>query len=123
MVTSNLPKNKDTSLKMQIVQIFMMSAGNVLLGSWPGCITNIFAGIRHTLSYKNKLNTPFKIILSIAAVSFSLLTNNIGIFIIFPVLSFILFIAFMNTPSPNDGSKNRTVPLVIIFSHILSARA
>jgi hypothetical protein len=82
---------------MQIIQIFMMSVGDVFLGSIPGCIADIFVGTHHILCYKNKLNIPVKIILIILLITVSLITNNIGWFVIFPILSFVMLIVFMNT--------------------------
>lgn len=96
MTIAGLPKKKSTCLILQNTQILLASIGNIILGSYPGCIINLLSIIRNWLSQKSKLTLPLKIILSIFVVVLSLYFNNIGLLVIFPLLSFLSFIFFLN---------------------------
>ena len=85
MTVSGLPKKKQVCLLMQTIQIFGMAIGNLFLGSFPGCASNACAGIRNVLCYNNKLNVFFKLLTILISGTISLVFNNIGWFVVFPI--------------------------------------
>lgn len=113
MVISGLPKDKKTIIRLQTIQIGLMTLGNLLLGSMPGAISNGFNIVRNLLSYYNKLGITQKTGLIIIPAILSLLFNNIGIFVLFPILASGLFTALMTT-------KNiKMFKLLCIFTSML----
>ena len=100
MMIAGLPKKKQTCLFLQTIQIFGMAIGNLFLGSFPGFFINCCSGTRNLLSYYNKLNTFSKIAIIVICGVISILYNDIGIFVIFPLLSLVSFTLFMNTKNP-----------------------
>ena len=110
MVISGLPKDKKTIIRLQTIQIGLMTLGNLLLGSMPGAISNSFNIVRNLLSYYNKLGIIQKTGLVIIH---AILFNNIGIFVLFPILASGLFTALMTT-------KNiKMFKLLCIFTSML----
>lgn len=91
MMLAGLPKSKKVSLALQTVQVFGMAVSNIFFGSLPGCFTNIFSGLRNILIYKEKLKLPYKLLLSLITIVISVVFNNVGIFVLFPILSFAIF--------------------------------
>lgn len=91
MMIAGLPKNKKTCITLQTIQIFGMSIGNLFLGSFPGFFVNCFSGIRNIFAYKDKLKLPIKLLVIFLSIAVSLIFNNIGFFVIFPILSIITF--------------------------------
>ena len=100
MSISGIPKSKKTTLTLQTIQIIIAGIANLVLQSYPGSFTNFLSAIRNILCQKGKLTTPIKIVLGVVVVVVSLLANNIGIFVMFPIASYIMFLAFMNNKDP-----------------------
>lgn len=97
MVSLGLFKNKKKILLMQTIQIFMMAIGCLFLGSIPATVINLFACARNILAYHDKLNKNNKIILIVFSSVISFVFNNIGIVGLFPIISSVLFILFVDT--------------------------
>ncbi len=109
MVSLGLLKDKKQILLLQTIQIVMMGIGCLFLGSIPAAIINLFACARNMLAYFDKLNKNYKIILIILSTTFSFVFNNIGIFGIFPIISSILFVVFIDT---KDIAKYKQLEMV-----------
>jgi hypothetical protein len=97
MSVAGLPKSKKTSLVLQSIQILIAAIANLVLGSYPGFVINMLSVVRNILSQKEKLTTIPKIVLIVLTIVISLCYNDIGVFVIFPLLSFIMFTFFINT--------------------------
>ena len=97
MMIAGLPKSKKTCIILQTIQIFGMSIGNLFLGSLPGFFVNCFSGIRNIFAYKDKLKLPIKLLVIFLSIAISLTFNNIGFFVIFPILSIITFTFVVDT--------------------------
>lgn len=97
MMIAGLPESKKTCIILQTVQIFGMSIGNLFLGSFPGFFVNCFSGIRNIFAYKDKLKLPIKLLVIFLSIVVSLAFNNIGFFVIFPILSIITFTLGVDT--------------------------
>ncbi len=109
MVSLGLVKNKKQILLLQTIQIFMMGIGCLFLGSIPAAIINGFSCVRNMLAYHDKLNPKSKSILIALCTSCSLTFNNIGIWGLFPIISSILFVIFIDT---KDVSKFKQLEIV-----------
>lgn len=109
MVSLGLVKNKKQILLLQTIQIFMMGIGCLFLGSIPAAIINGFSCVRNILAYHDKLNRNSKMVLIALCTSCSLTFNNIGIWGIFPIISSILFVIFIDT---KDVSKFKQLEIV-----------
>jgi len=97
MMIAGLPKSKKTCIILQTIQIFGMSIGNLFLGSFPGFFVNCCSGIRNIFAYKDKLKLPIKLLVIFLSIVISLAFNNIGFFVIFPILSIITFTLGVDT--------------------------
>ena len=51
--------------------------------------SSCFSGIRNIFAYKDKLKLPIKLLVIFLSIVISLAFNNIGFFVIFPILSFV----------------------------------
>lgn len=100
MCLAGLPKSKKATLTLQTIQIVIAGIGNLCLESYPGGIINFISAVRNILCQKGKLTTTAKIILGVTVTVISLLTNNLGGFVFFPLSCFIMFLFFMNTKDP-----------------------
>lgn len=97
MMIAGLPKKKQTCLILQTIQIFGMALGNLFLGSFPGFFINCCSGTRNLFASKGKLNMPLKLIIITVSTIVSIMFNNIGFLVIFPILSLASFTLFMDT--------------------------
>lgn len=113
MVCSGLIKGKKRMLFTQTIQIGLSVLSNIILGGITGAIINALGVIRNILCYKNKLDLKAKIILIFFSVSLSLMFNNLGIIGLFPVISIVSCILFMNT---KDVIKYK---ILIMFTMIM----
>ena len=110
---SGLPKNKKFCIALQTVQVFGMAISNIFFSSLPGFFTNSFSGTRNILIYKDKLQLPAKIILITLTLVISIVFNNVGLFVLCPIASFIIFTLWGDT-------KNVThFKLIVIVSNLL----
>lgn len=97
MMIAGLPKSKKNCIILQTIHIFGMSIGNLFLGSFPGFFVNCCSGIRNIFAYKDKLKLPIKLLVIFLSIAVSLIFNNIGFFVIFPILSIISFTLVVDT--------------------------
>ena len=96
MVYSGFLKEKRKILFVQTVQIGLSVISNIVLGGITGAIINAISMIRNIICYKEKLGTREKLIITILAVSLSLMFNNIGLIGLFPVISMVTYVWLMN---------------------------
>ena len=75
MVYSGFLKEKRKILFVQTVQIGLSVISNIVLGGITGAIINAISMIRNIICYKEKLGTREKLIITILAVSLSLMFN------------------------------------------------
>lgn len=113
MVYTGYIKEKKKILYVQAIQIGLFVVSNIILGGITGAIINAISCVRNILCYKEKLNTLSKTILIIVSVVLSLKFNDLGFIGLFPLISSIIYILFMNI---KDVIKFK---YLIIFTMIL----
>lgn len=113
MVYSGYVKEKKKILFFQTTQIALSIISNIVLGGITGAIINTLSFIRNVLCYNDKLKIIAKIILSILAISLSLIFNNLGIWGILPLISTITYLWLMDV---KDVIKFK---ILIIFTMVL----
>lgn len=96
MVYTGYIKEKKKILYVQAIQIGLFVVSNIILGGITGAIINAISCVRNILCYKEKLNTLSKTILIIVSVVLSLKFNDLGFIGLFPLISSIIYILFMN---------------------------
>lgn len=96
MVYSGILKEKKKILCVQTVQIGLSVISNIILGGITGAIINAISIIRNIIYYKEKLGTSEKIIITVLAVSLSLMFNNLGIIGVLPIVSTVTYVWLMN---------------------------
>lgn len=96
MVYSGVIKQKKRILYVQTIQIGLSVISNIVLGGIVGAIINALNCIRNILCYKDKLNIPWKILISIIAVVLSIKFNNLEIIGTLPLISTITYLWLMN---------------------------
>ena len=97
MIMAANAKEKNTTMKLQVVQISIFALSNIVLGSITGAITNVLSIARNILVVKGKYNKVMKWGLCIAITSLSIIFNNIGWLAIFPIISVVLYTLFLDT--------------------------
>lgn len=113
MVYSGVIKQRKKILYIQTVQIGMSVISNIILGGITGAIINALSCVRNILCYKNKLNLKEKIIITVLAIIFSIVFNNLGFIGILPLISTIVYLWLMNI---EDVIKFK---ILIIFTMLL----
>lgn len=113
MVYTGYIKEKKKILYVQAIQIGLFVVSNIILGGITGAIINAISCVRNILCYKEKLNTLSKTILIIVSIVLSLKFNDLGFIGLFPLISSIIYILFMNI---KDVIKFK---YLIIFTMIL----
>ena len=96
MIYTGLIKDKSKIIYVQSIQIFLFAISNAILGGITGVITNIVSFTRNILCFKNKLNLPIKVLITILSIIFSIIFNNIGFIGILPLISTISYIWLMD---------------------------
>ena len=96
MVYIGLLKNKKEFIFLQSVHIGLFALSNLILGGITGFIINSLSIFRNILCYKNKLNLLFKLILSFLITFLSLKFNNLGLIGLFPLISSLVYLWFMD---------------------------
>lgn len=74
----------------------MSVISNIMLGGITGAIINAISCIRNILCYKNKLNNIAKAIIIILSVCLTFSFNNLGFIGLFPLVSTVVYVLFMN---------------------------
>lgn len=93
-------KKKSKILAAQILQLLMQAVSMLLLGGVTGAVSNILSCYRNYLCYKEKLNTPWKVILIAASVASTILLNDQGLWGFIPAVVCTVYIIFMDTKDP-----------------------
>ena len=96
MVWSGYLKEKRKILYIQTVQIGMFVISNIILGGISGAIINFISFIRNILSYKDKLDMKWKILITILSIGLTLYFNNKGLIGYLPLISMIIYVWYMN---------------------------
>lgn len=113
MVYSGTIKQKKKILIVQTIQIGLYIISNLILGGITGAIINALSFVRNVLYYKDKLGKKEKLIISILAITLSLLFNNLGIIGLLPLISTVVYIWLMSIKDVIKFKK------LIIFTMIL----
>lgn len=113
MVYSGLLKQKRKIIYFQTVQIGLSVLSNIILGGITGAIINALSLVRNILCYKDKLGIKEKIIITVLAVTLSLLFNNLAFIGILPLISTVVYIWLMNI---KDVTKFK---ILVIFTMVL----
>ena len=77
-----------------MIILFILS--NIVLGGVTGAITNFINLIRNVLYYKNRFGIKEKIVISLVLIILSLVTNNLFIIGLLPLVSGLLYIWFID---------------------------
>lgn len=96
MITSGVPKKKSTILRIQNLQLSLMTIGNGLLGSMSGAITNIFGLARNYIQLSGRMTRKLQIALVLANVVCVIPLNNLGWVGYLPLLATCLFTIVVN---------------------------
>lgn len=96
MVYSGFIKKKKKILYIQTTQIGLSVVSNIILGGITGAIINFLCCIRNILYYNKKLNTFFKVLLTILSIILSLKFNNSGFIGLLPLISMVSYIWLMS---------------------------
>ena len=91
MLYSGYIKKKQKILFVQTIQIGLSVLSNVVLGGISGAIINALSLLRNVLCYKEKLNKVWKLILIILSTILTLKFNNLGIIVLLPVVSMVVY--------------------------------
>ena len=97
MVIAGFQKFKKKILFVQIIQIALSVASNIILGGYTGAIINAISLVRDILCYKDKMGTKEKVIIIIFSVGLSIAFNNLGWIGMLPVVATVTYIIFMST--------------------------
>lgn len=97
MVYTGYIKDKKKILYAQTIQIALFVVSNLVLGGIAGAIVNAINAIRNILCYKDKLNTPAKIIIILVGTICTIAFNKMGAVGYLPIAITIVYILFMNT--------------------------
>ncbi len=97
MVYIGIIKNKKKIIFIELIDMFLLTISNIMLGGITAAIINILSIIRNALCYKDHLFLKEKIILTILSIILSIKFNNLGIIGYLPLISNITYIWTMNT--------------------------
>lgn len=123
MVLSGFCRSRKSTIMMQTAQMVIMAFGTLCLGSFAGATMNCFSAVRNILSYKNKLNTPAKIILIAVSTTIALTVNNIGVIGLIPIVVFIMYALYMNAEDVVWHKILAIVGCSLFFIHDLYIRS
>ena len=99
MVSIGLIKKKKKIIYVQTIQIALFVLSNIILGAISGIIINSISCIRNILCYKNKLTTKVKISIIVLSTILTIIFNNQGVIGFLPLISSIIYIAYMDLKS------------------------
>lgn len=95
MVYAGYLKIKKRILFVQIVQIALSVASNLILGGYTGAVISVIGCVRDILCYKDKLGVKEKVFLVIVSLALSIIFNNLGAIGYLPLISTTTYIIFM----------------------------
>ena len=93
-------KNRDKIIILQVIQSFLFSISNFLLGGFSGFFSNLINIIRNILCYKNKLTKDIIVLLIFVLMIFTFKFNNLGLIGLLPFFSTVIYTIFMNEKNP-----------------------
>lgn len=123
MLLSGVIKKKNKIVISQTVQIILMTIGDLLLQAYTGALINTIAIFRNILSYKNKLNLPLKIIITIISVVCSIFINDMSVIGFLPVVTMLLYIWLMNTKDVIRYKYLMIFTLILWFIYDITIKA
>lgn len=97
MVYSGIVNNRKKVIILQTIYTALFIVSDLLLDGFSGAIINTLSILRNILAYNDKLDTNSKIVISILAIITCIIYNNLGFVGLFPLISMILYLLFMNT--------------------------
>ena len=97
MVIAGLPKNKNTILLLQIIELGLSVIAYFLLGGYVGAIISLISIYRNNLVFHNKLNIKYKSSIITLTLLITTIFNNQNIIGYLPIISNIIYICFINT--------------------------
>lgn len=95
MVSTGLVKKKKRIIYLQAFEETFFVIGCLLLGSFPGAITNALCFVRSVLCYQNKLGFKEKLLITIASTVLVVYFNNVGFIGYLPLISTVVYLWFM----------------------------
>lgn len=96
MVFTGLIINKKKIIISQMIQMFLLTLGNIVLGSIPGAISDLLGALRNYLYYKGAFNLVIKLLIIISSIIITLMFNNLGLIGILPIMSIVLYTWFID---------------------------
>ena len=93
-------KNRNKIIIIQIIQSFLFSISNFLLGGFSGFFSNLIDIIRNILCYKNKLTKDIIILIIFLLFICTLKFNNLGLIGFLPFLATLVYTIFINQKNP-----------------------
>lgn len=115
MVFTGIIIKKEKIIVSQMIQMFLLTLGNIVLGSIPGAISDLLGALRNYLYYKGKFNLIIKVIIIILSVIMTLMFNNLGLMGILPIMSIVLYTWFI------DAKNIRCFKWIIIITSVMWA--
>ena len=96
MVLAGLMQNKKKIILTETIHIALAVVSDLVLGGITGAIVNLVSMLRNYLCYKDKLNTPLKIIIIVVASVLTIWFNNLGLIGYLPLISIITYTYFID---------------------------
>ena len=97
MVYSGIVNNRKKVIILQTIYIGLFIISDLLLDGFSGAIINTLSILRNVLAYHDKLDINSKVVISILGIITCIIYNNLGIIGMFPLISMLIFLLFMNT--------------------------
>lgn len=89
-------KDKKKILLVQVIEISMFVASNMVLGGYSGAIMNVFSLIGNMLCYFDRLGTKERTIITVLAIPTTVYFNNHGLIGLFPLICILTYLWLMN---------------------------
>lgn len=123
MILCGVFKSRKTTIKIQTIQIILLSVSDIILGSITGCIINIISIIRNILSYYEKLTKIWIISLIILSGVLTILFNNIGFIGYLPFINYTIFTIFINIKDDKKFKYLIIVSMLLWCIHDIAIKA
>ena len=108
MVLSGFVTKKKAFLMVQNVMFAILATANLVLGGVTGCIVNLVSIVRNVLSVRVRFTWAWKAVFIALQVALSVSTNTQGLLGWLPIMSGIIFTAFLDV---QDEKKLKLVVL------------
>lgn len=92
MVYISAIKNKKTAVILTVVQIIGMSICSMIAGSWSNVAVSIIGIIRNLLSYKDKMNKKYMMLIIISTIVFGIVFNTKSFVGLMPIIANLLYL-------------------------------